>query len=128
MRIRLVEILKRGNDPVTFPTSPLQIQLFQFLVWSKAGERKPTYDSRPTGGTRRALAPMVSLRRSAVGTSLRQRRNARRHRLEARQSFRPCRVQDHARGFSSRLREALPPEAGTRSRQRTLLPNAPSSA
>src|ERR1700676_3424605 len=111
MRIRLVEIRKRGNDSVTFALSPLQIEMFLLLALPKSGSRKPNYDSRPISGQSGALAALLSLRSSAVRAGLRTRRDARRHWLEARQPFRAGRVQDHAYRFFSRPRQALPPEA-----------------
>jgi hypothetical protein len=48
MRIRLLEICKRGNDPVTFAILPLHIQLFLFSGFAerrepKAGSRTMTH-------------------------------------------------------------------------------------
>jgi len=72
------------------------------------------YDSRATGGAGGAVAAILSLRSGAVGASLRQRGDARRHRMEARQPFGAGGVQGHARRFSRGSRQALrvKPEQG----------------
>src|ERR1700733_14311363 len=65
-----------------------------------------------------------SLRRGAQRTGLRQRRDAGRHRLEARVPFGAGGEQSFTRGFPRRSRQALPPEAGAGRWLRALLPVA----
>ena len=67
------------------------------------------------------VAARLSLWRGPLRAGLRQRRNARRHRMEARLPFRPGRVQDFPRRLPGRPRQAFPAKAGAGTGLRTFL-------
>src|SRR5207245_9171783 len=82
------------------------------------------HDPCPTGSAGGHLAESISLRGDSFRAMLRQRRDARRYRVETRLPLGADRMQDLAFGFSGRPRQALPSKIRTRVRVRTLLPHS----
>src|SRR5271165_4031581 len=96
---------------------------FALQLWH--GEVVNGKKARATGRMRRRVATLqIRMRHRSLGTTLRQRRSSRRHRLEGLLPVGVGGVQSLARRFSGRCQQTVPVETRGRSGQPTLLHGA----